>query len=576
MKIAALLSLLLAFFMNASMAESPKAVKVSEGDANAGLGYYNTTPESPDGSRIAYVKWPKTPKDDQAHPAELWICNRNLSGHRKLTDIAKAANHNGAYVLWVDDTRIAYRDGGSALVVDAKTGERLHGPFGLDVQMGHNAVSGRFAFSENAADSPLGARGVYAVDAVTGKVERIVATKDLAAAGSTDPSDWRIHHPVFTPDGTKLAINLVTAKGEQNMILTTFRADGSDIVFFGPKPMHFAWFDNETIFGHDHQIEDGQPNNWELRRWTRTAKFVETLAGVGCHFSNSPDNRWFVSDSVYGANPVHLKLYRRGETTPAATLMTTEFSHGVWERHAHVNPAFSRDGRRVYFNKAVDENKTQVFYCDIPGGGIATRGEIIHHESFDGGLDHWVLELEQPDASRVAIDGGKLDIDVKGGATIWFKPVLSGDLLIEYDATVVKAGGPNDRVSDFNQFWMASDPAKESLFTRNGKFTAYDDLLLYYVGMGGNKNTTTRFRKYLGDSTKPLLGEFTDAAHLLEANQRLHVEIWIVGGVTRFVVNGEQFFEYADPEPIKAGRFGFRTVDNHQWIHDFRVSKIAQ
>ena len=50
-----------------------------------------------------------------------------------------------------------------------------------------------------------------------------------------------------------------------------------------------------------------------------------------------------------------------------------------------------------------------------------------------------------------------LEIDVPKGATVWFKPVLEGPVLIEYQATVISAGGKNDRVSDLNCFWMAQD-----------------------------------------------------------------------------------------------------------------------
>ena len=41
---------------------------------------------------------------------------------------------------------------------------------------------------------------------------------------------------------------------------------------------------------------------------------------------------------------------------------------------------------------------------------------------------------------------------------------------------------------------------------RSGKFEEYNDLLTYYVGLGGNRNTTSRFRRYIGDPIlRPLL-----------------------------------------------------------------------
>jgi hypothetical protein len=38
----------------------------------------------------------------------------------------------------------------------------------------------------------------------------------------------------------------------------------------------------------------------------------------------------------------------------------------VWGLHMHVNPAFSRDGKRVYFNRAVAAGLSQAYYVDLP------------------------------------------------------------------------------------------------------------------------------------------------------------------------------------------------------------------
>jgi len=59
----------------------------------------------------------------------------------------------------------------------------------------------------------------------------------------------------------------------------------------------------------------------------------------------------------------------------------------------------------------------------------------------------------------------------------------------------VSAGGPDDQVSDLNVFWMATNADGSAPASRNreGQFTAYKDLRTYYVGLGGNRNTTTRF-----------------------------------------------------------------------------------
>ena len=224
--------------------------------------------------------------------------------------------------------------------------------------------------------------------------------------------------------------------------------------------------------------------------------------------------------------------------------------------------------------------KTICFFgllCLFANGGLCSQKDwvkntLLYEETFESeSLDNWKSELQKPDASVVEVEDGKLNIDVGGGATIWFKTKLKGDILIEYDVTVIKKGGPNDRVSDLNQFWMATDPANANLFTRGGKFTEYDNLRLYYVGMGGNNNSTTRFRRYPGGGERPLLAEYTDPEFLLQPNTDYHIEIICFKGLTQFIVNGEVYFNFRDPDPLVEGNFGFRTVRNHETIDNFKV-----
>src|SRR5690242_12592580 len=81
--------------------------------------------------------------------------------------------------------------------------------------------------------------------------------------------------------------------------------------------------------------------------------------------------------------------------------------------------------------------------------------QVIASDDFRGSDAQWVSELEN--GGKVQVHDRKLEIDVPAGCTVWFKPKISGPALIEYDATVINAGGPNDRVSDLNCFWMATD-----------------------------------------------------------------------------------------------------------------------
>jgi len=203
--------------------------------------------------------------------------------------------------------------------------------------------------------------------------------------------------------------------------------------------------------------------------------------------------------------------------------------------------------------------------------------KILFTDDFENALDTTVWKVEMvkgPDAS-VSINNGKLVINTPDGVTVWMKKLLTGNIGIEYDWKVIMNGGKNDRLSDLNQFWMANDPHNPNLFTRNGVFEAYDSLQLYYVGMGGNGNTTTRFRKYQGSGQRELLQEYVDQQHLLIPNHTYHIKIIILNGQTSFYVDGQRYFDYHDPSSLKQGYFGFRSTKSHHEIDHYRVYQLT-
>jgi rhamnogalacturonan endolyase len=208
-------------------------------------------------------------------------------------------------------------------------------------------------------------------------------------------------------------------------------------------------------------------------------------------------------------------------------------------------------------------------------GPERSRKKLLFSEHFHT-LDtlKWRVEMEVQSPHGVYANHSKLVLDTKGGVTVWLKQPLRGNLQIDYTRKVLVAGGPNDRLSDVNQFWMAQEPTGPTLDRRSGKFEDYDQLPLYYVGMGGNTNTTTRFRKYQRTGERTLLQEYTDAAHLLVANKEYRLSTIVQNGTTSFWVNGQCYFTYHDPAPLPEGYFGFRATSSRQEIADFRVYQL--
>jgi hypothetical protein len=204
----------------------------------------------------------------------------------------------------------------------------------------------------------------------------------------------------------------------------------------------------------------------------------------------------------------------------------------------------------------------------------------IDGDDFQHGTRRWIAEFEH--GGTATAKDGTLDLDVPAGATLWFDREFSGPLIIEYEATIVSAGGPNDRVSDLNCFWMATDarsPADLFATKRSGAFADYNPLLTYYVGFGGNENTTTRFRRYIGSATtRPLepAHDLRDAKDLLVANRPYQIRLVADGRLIQYWRDGEKVFELVDEKPYTRGYFALRTVKSHLRIRDFKVSAISR
>jgi hypothetical protein len=207
---------------------------------------------------------------------------------------------------------------------------------------------------------------------------------------------------------------------------------------------------------------------------------------------------------------------------------------------------------------------------------VAQCGPRLLGDRFHDGLGQWVVE-QQPGGAVAAVDG-TLTITDQGGCTVWFKPRLEAPVVITCSVTVA----PESRVSDMNFFWMATDPERpDDLFAaghpRTGKFATYDSLRTYYVGYGGNNNTTTRFRRYDGTGSRPLLPEHdrTTRNVLLEGGHTYRIMLIAAFGRVQFVRDGVVIFDFEDPEPLESGWFGFRTVHSQIKIDSFAVFRAV-
>lgn len=197
------------------------------------------------------------------------------------------------------------------------------------------------------------------------------------------------------------------------------------------------------------------------------------------------------------------------------------------------------------------------------------------------GSSRWIVE--QMPGGSVTFRDGSLEIEDAAGCSVWYREKLTAPVAISYTVTVVSSGGKHDRVSDVNCFFLATDPhAPDGApfapgHGRSGKFEDYDSLRTYYVGLGGNANTTTRFRRYAGDGSKPLLPEhdLSSPGALLAPNRtyRIAITVGAEGDVT-YRRDGQVLFAWRDPSPLGSGWFALRTVQSHLVVREFSVRPL--
>jgi len=192
-------------------------------------------------------------------------------------------------------------------------------------------------------------------------------------------------------------------------------------------------------------------------------------------------------------------------------------------------------------------------------------------------LADWVVEAEDP-VARVSERGGVIDIDTAKGLTLWWRRPVTSPVVIRFEAMAVRAGGANDMVSDLNAFWMARDGDGGSVLRhpRSGAFADYDSLRTYYVGIGGNRNSTTRFRRYVARAgVRPLRPEHDkrDAADMLQPNRWTTIRLIADGRTIAVDRDGRRLFTLDDPAPYASGQFGLRTTWSHLRIRRLSITR---
>ena len=324
--------------------------------------YFNTCPESPDGRYVLYY----TSETTEGESGDLRIRERSTGQETIVaTKITTEDAHRAACQQWSNNGKtIVYHDcrEGKWRVVAIDVATRTAKVLAEDRQVGFGSTTGLWAPVYGCHWNPGTHRDLEMVNVVTGEVRTPVKVADVTKEygewiekkfGSTDIS---IFFPVLSPDEKRVFFKLSRPSGGDNFRSKQASQRDGKVVF---DLEHGRFIRLMEFWGHPSWSPDGsgifEKGNFVSDVVTgKSRRFAPSC--ISDHPSLSPDGRLFVTDA-----DVTKRNYGKpgdwavavGSTTKDEFVLLQVFgnSQGAtsW-RHNHPHPAFSADGKRVYYN----------------------------------------------------------------------------------------------------------------------------------------------------------------------------------------------------------------------------------
>ena len=199
-----------------------------------------------------------------------------------------------------------------------------------------------------------------------------------------------------------------------------------------------------------------------------------------------------------------------------------------------------------------------------------TIGEVLVTDDFSKSLSYWISEGNEPE-----IIDGQLVIDANTFSTIWLKPLLLGNVLIEFDVTIIANNGSESNPGYFGCFAMASDPANQTNFlaginNRTENFSRYDNLNLYHIKFGCDENTSIELIKY-NEGKQAIQVNLNKSKHNLSLNNKYHIQMLFLAYTIETNLNEQQLFSCKQEHLYTQGQFGFNLNSIKAAIDNFRV-----
>ncbi len=350
--------------------------KIAEGDFSTLGGMNGGMLESPNSKRLVYARKKDLTKSEGM---EIWVCNYDGTSHRKVFEVS-CMNHNGPSATFINDTDIVFRDSYDGLpvfrIMNVDTGEVKHKIFAKE---SHCAENGLYPFSlseefigKNPNYPQIDGCGIYILDTNTGLIKKAASSENILnivrSAGLT-PTKYTasVSHVQLNPNGTSVMMRLSVEECPVFGALGEIDLDTGKTHIIPDKPVHQLWYDNDTYMA-TRQFNRGRHIEMDtsyLARFTKDGEEVEVLGGIANHMDANAERTLFAGDRCYPGYSPNVYLYEKGNKKPICEFEIGNFQDIVWKLQVHPNPSFSRDGKRLYFNRPVSNEKTELVFADI-------------------------------------------------------------------------------------------------------------------------------------------------------------------------------------------------------------------
>jgi hypothetical protein len=328
--------------------------------------YFNASPESPDGRWVLFY----ASATADGHDGEIRVRERATGKETVLArNVSCEDAHRAACQQWVSGgRRVAYHN-------VLKSGEWV--VMCVDLKTGHErflAKGRQLCFGPPGRDTvplygphwkPGDHRGLELLDVETGKIEPTALTPEAIRKAYPEwvrknfgDKPISVFFPVLSPDLGRVFFKVATPAGGEfrstkasvRLGLFCFDLRRSEFLFMDERWGHPAWHpDSRSIIETAGRVFDSDTG--------KVARIPDYKVYSGDHPSFSPDGRLYVTDTTANGEPFNgdksTWAVVVGDVRTGKRVVLHQFDNSKGARSwrvSHPHPAFSPDGKRVYFN----------------------------------------------------------------------------------------------------------------------------------------------------------------------------------------------------------------------------------